>query len=148
MGLKKAHALIKKFKCYDKVVKHLKFSGIAVPPLYEESFRKAIMTFQHQRVYDPVTKDTVYLSELSGNIDEDLDFLGPYPYYLAFEFYISVHFVLSSGDIDPFTNSLIQEECVKEGPILDGTYDLKSFKSGAASKKLDLPAQKNLLTNY
>ncbi|PWA98234.1 5'-3' exonuclease, C-terminal domain-containing protein [Artemisia annua] len=141
MGLKKAHALIKKFKCYNKVVKHLKFSGIAVPPLYEESFRKAIMTFQHQRVYDPVTEDIVYLSELSGNIDEDLDFLGPpIPQILAKG--------IASGDIDPFTNSPIQGECVEEGPIHDGTYNLKSFKSGAASKKLDLPAQKNLLTNY
>ena len=56
------------------------------------------MTFQHQRVYDPVTEDIVYLSELSGDIDEDLDFLGPYPYSttLTFEFYISVHFVVCS----------------------------------------------------
>ncbi|KAM1455432.1 hypothetical protein TB2_004637 [Malus domestica] len=49
MGLKRAHALIKKFTSYDKVIKHLKYSTASVPPLYEESFKKAILTFQHQR---------------------------------------------------------------------------------------------------
>ncbi|XP_024993267.1 exonuclease 1 [Cynara cardunculus var. scolymus] len=141
MGLKKANALIKKFKSYDKVIKHLKFSGIAVPLLYEESFRKAIMTFQHQRVYDPLTEDIVHLSDLSDNIDEDLDFLGPLiPQNLAKG--------IASGDIDPFTKLPIQGESVKAEPLLDGIYNLKSFKSGDANKRLDLPAQKNLLTNY
>lgn len=38
------------------------------------------MTFRHQRVYDPVSEDIVHLSEPTGIIDEDLDFLGPYPF--------------------------------------------------------------------
>ncbi|CAI9292887.1 unnamed protein product [Lactuca saligna] len=145
MGLKKAHALIKKFKTHEKVIKHLKFSGIVVPPLYEESFRRAILTFLHQRVYDPITEDIVHLSDLPDNIDEDLDFLGPYPYLAIFSYEIYL-----SGDIDPFTKLSIQGECVKVKPvhILDKTYDLKSFKSGDTVKKLDLPAQKNLVTNY
>ncbi|XP_076888189.1 exonuclease 1-like [Bidens hawaiensis] len=136
MGLKRAHALIKKFKSYDKVIKHLKFSGIIVPPVYEESFRKAIMTFQHQRVYDPVTEDIVYLSNFSDNIEEDLDFLGPLiPQKLAKG--------IASGDINPFTKLPILG-----ASVLDETYNLKSFKPEAANKKLDLPAQNNLLTNY
>ncbi|KAM0071524.1 putative exodeoxyribonuclease I [Helianthus debilis subsp. tardiflorus] len=141
MGLKKAHALIKKLKSYDKVIKHLKFSGIIVPPSYEESFRKAIMTFQHQRVYDPVLEDIVYLSNFSDNIDEDLEFLGPS---------ISQNLAkgIASGDVNPLTKLPIQGDCVKEGPVLDGTYNLKSFKPEGSNKKLDLPAQKNLLTNY
>ncbi|KAJ1426192.1 XPG/Rad2 endonuclease [Sesbania bispinosa] len=49
MGLKKAHASIKRFKSYDKVLKHLRYNGVSVPPFYEESFRKAILTFQYQR---------------------------------------------------------------------------------------------------
>ncbi|KAB1221463.1 Exonuclease 1 [Morella rubra] len=79
MGLKRAHALIKKFKSYDKVIKHLRYSTVSVPPLYEESFKKAILTFQHQRVYDPVNEDIVHLSDISDNIGDELDFLGPYP---------------------------------------------------------------------
>ncbi|KAK4845248.1 hypothetical protein QYF36_002789 [Acer negundo] len=57
MGLKRAHALISKFKSYEKVIKHLKYSTVSVPPLYEESFKKAVLTFQHQRLnIDPFTQ--------------------------------------------------------------------------------------------
>lgn len=56
------------------------YNSVAVTPLYEESFKKAILTFLHQRVYDPVTEDIVHLSEPSDNINDNLDFLGPYPY--------------------------------------------------------------------
>ncbi|KAC9404459.1 hypothetical protein E3N88_45898 [Mikania micrantha] len=150
MGLKKAHALLKKFKSYDKVIKHLKFSGIIVPPIYEESFRKAILTFQHQRVYDPVTEDIVYLSNFSDDIDEDLDFLGPYPCITIMYTLLpqSLAKGIASGDIDPFIKLPIQVERVDEVHLLDATYNLKSFKSGGTNKKLDLPAQKNLVTNY
>lgn len=96
MGLKKAHALIKKFKSYDKVIKHLRYNTAAVSPMYEESFRKAIMTFQHQRVYDLMTEDLVHLSELSDCGSQDLDFLGPLiPTEVAQG--------IAKGDIDPFT---------------------------------------------
>ncbi|KAE9461962.1 hypothetical protein C3L33_06121, partial [Rhododendron williamsianum] len=76
MGLKKAHALMKKFGSYDKVIKHLKYSTVAVPPSYEDSFRKAMMTFQHQRVYDPMVEDIAHLSDLPDDVGDDLDFLG------------------------------------------------------------------------
>ncbi|CAI0452054.1 unnamed protein product [Linum tenue] len=79
MGLKRAHALISKFKSYEKVIKHLRYSTVTVPPLYEELFRKAILTFQHQRVYDPVAEDIVHLSDIPESQDGDADFLGPYP---------------------------------------------------------------------
>lgn len=61
------------------MIKHLKYSTVSVPPSYEESFQKAIWTFQHQRVYDPIIEDIVHLSDLSDKIGDDLDFLGPYP---------------------------------------------------------------------
>ncbi|KAK9223999.1 hypothetical protein WN944_012448 [Citrus x changshan-huyou] len=97
MGLKRAHALISKFKSYDKVIKHLKYSTVSVPPFYEESFRKAVLTFQHQRVYDPKTEDI----EVSDNS----------------------HLVVGQNS------------------------HLKNFKPESERKKLDLPVQKNLLTN-
>nr|ABY56082.1 exonuclease [Cucumis sativus] len=87
MGLKRAHALIKKFLSYEKVIRHLRYSTVAVPHLYEESFKKAILTFQHQRVYDPITEDIVHLSQISDHIEDDLDFLGPYPFcWITFHF--------------------------------------------------------------
>ncbi|XP_057949095.1 exonuclease 1 [Malania oleifera] len=141
MGLKRAHALIKKFKSYDKVIKHLRYSIASVPPLYEESFKKAIWTFQHQRVYDPITEDIVHLSDLSDDSGDDLDFLGPLlPQHIAKG--------IAKGDLDPFTKMLFQGQNVTTGVVLDQAYQLESFKPESERKKLDLPVQKNLLTNY
>ncbi|XP_062080995.1 exonuclease 1-like [Humulus lupulus] len=80
MGLKRARALIKRFTTYNQVIKHLRYSISSVPPLYEESFKKALLTFQHQRVYDTITEKIVHLSDISENIEDDGDFLGPYPF--------------------------------------------------------------------
>nr|XP_025885131.1 exonuclease 1 isoform X2 [Solanum lycopersicum] len=141
MGLKKAHALIKKFKSYDKVIKHLRYNTAAVSPMYEESFRKAIMTFQHQRVYDLMTEDLVHLSELSDLGSQDLDFLGPLiPTEVAQG--------IAKGDIDPFTMMPFQKECNAAELVDSRTYELNDFKVEGERRKLDLPAQKNLLTNY
>ncbi|KAK3011297.1 hypothetical protein RJ639_011472 [Escallonia herrerae] len=164
MGLKKSYTLINKFRSYDKVFKHLKYSGIAVSPLYEESFKKALLTFQHQRVFDPVTEDIVHLSDLSDQSGEDLDFLGPYPWTLARQCFIKILHVYSltsdtsiprhiakgiaRGDLDPITKMPFQEESARAGLVLDGNCQLNNFKPECDRKKLDLPAQKNLLTNY
>lgn len=66
-----------------QVIKHLKYSTVAVPPSYEDSFRKAMMTFQHQRVYDPMVEDIAHLSNLPDDVSDDLDFLGPYPWFIT-----------------------------------------------------------------
>lgn len=64
--------------CFQ-VIKHLKYSTVSVPPLYEESFKRALLTFKHQRVYDPNTEDIIHLSDISDYLGEDSDFVGPYP---------------------------------------------------------------------
>ncbi|XP_042483838.1 exonuclease 1 isoform X2 [Macadamia integrifolia] len=140
MGLKKAHALIRKFKSYEKVIKHLRYNTASVPPLYEDLVKKAILTFQHQRVYDPRLQDMVHLSEIPNNLGDDLHFLGPLmPQDMAKG--------IAEGDLDPLTKMPFQE-IVRVGLVLDKTYLLKNFKSDCERRKLDLPAQKNVLTNY
>ncbi|XVE88292.1 hypothetical protein DITRI_Ditri19aG0058100 [Diplodiscus trichospermus] len=126
MGLRRAHALIKKFKSYAKVIKHLRYSTVSVPPLYEESFKKAILTFQHQRVYDPITEDIVHLSDIPGNIAQGI----------------------ARGDLDPFTQMPFQSVSDSYELVLDKNLQPNSFKPESERKKLDLPVQKNLLTNY
>ncbi|KAH0696919.1 hypothetical protein KY290_014338 [Solanum tuberosum] len=167
MGLKKAHALIKRFKSYDKVIKHLRYNTAAVSPMYEESFRKAIMTFQHQRVYDLMTKDLVHLSELSDCGSQDLDFLGPYPYIFIYDatlMLVRINLLyygwrrtliptevaqgIAKGDVDPFTMIPFQKECNAAELVDSRTYELNDFKVEGERRKRDLPAQKNLLTNY
>uniref|UniRef100_A0A7N0U2B7 XPG-I domain-containing protein n=1 Tax=Kalanchoe fedtschenkoi TaxID=63787 RepID=A0A7N0U2B7_KALFE len=141
MGLKKAHALIKKFKSYDKAIKHLKYSNVTIPPMYEESFKKAVLTFQYQRVYDPNIEDIVHLTDLPDRMDDDLDFLGPLmPQHVAKG--------VAEGDLDPFTKLSFQGRTVdtSEGP--QRTYKINGFKPEGEKKRLQLPRQRNLLTNY
>ncbi|CAN6683569.1 unnamed protein product [Malus baccata var. baccata] len=54
---------------HQKVIKHTKYSTASVPPLFEESFKKAILTFQHQRVHGSVSQDIVYLSDYCIFVD-------------------------------------------------------------------------------
>nr|TKS08461.1 exonuclease 1 [Populus alba] len=119
MGLKRAHALITKFKSYDKVIKHLRYSTVSVPPLYEESFKKAILTFRHQRVYDPTMKDIIATGIARG----DLDPFTQMPFQLQGE---------SSSSV----------------PVPNVTPKCKNYKLESGKKRLDLPVQKNLLTKY
>ncbi|XP_010499473.1 PREDICTED: exonuclease 1 [Camelina sativa] len=141
MGLKRAHALITKFKSYDRVIKHLKYSTVSVPPGYEESFKRALLTFKHQRVYDPKTEDIMHLSGFSDNLGEDSDFVGPLmPQDIAKG--------IALGQLDPFTQLPFQAESVTPKLTVDDMSRPKSFKPEILKKKLDLPVQKNLLTKY
>ncbi|CAN8290820.1 unnamed protein product [Cochlearia groenlandica] len=130
MGLKRAHTLITKFKSYDRVIKHLKYSTVSVPPLYEESFKKAMLTFKHQRVYDPKTEDLTHLSDLSEDLGDNSDF------------------GIALGQLDPFTQLPFQAESVTPKLAADDTTRPKSFRPENLKRKLDLPVQKNLLTKY
>ncbi|KAK6917272.1 XPG-I domain [Dillenia turbinata] len=155
MGLKRAHALIKKYGSYDRVIKHLKFNGISIPPLYEELFKKAVLTFQHQRVYDPQIEDIRNMTDISNAMGDDLDFLGPYPsspvpISLTYCTFLPPHLAkgIAEGNLDPFTKEPFQGSNACGGVVLPETCQLKNYQPESEKKKLDLPVQKNLLTNY
>ncbi|XP_073108238.1 exonuclease 1 isoform X2 [Elaeis guineensis] len=141
MGVKRAHALVQKLKNYEKVIKHLRYSAVSVPPLYEETFKKAIWAFQHQRVYDPVKEDIVHVLDVPHDLGEDLDFLGPWlPQNVAKG--------IAQGDLDPLTKMPFQGNTTCTRSILDGKYSMKESAPANGRKRIDLPVQKNLLTNY
>ncbi len=51
--------------------------GVSIPANYVENFRHAYLTFQHQRVFDPVLEAVVPLKPLPPELEEgDSDFLG------------------------------------------------------------------------
>ncbi|KAK9088246.1 hypothetical protein Scep_027328 [Stephania cephalantha] len=141
MGLKRAHALIRRFRSYSKVIKHLRYNTSSVPPLYEESFKKALWTFQYQRVYDSTKEDIVHLADVPEDLGHDLDFLGPL---------IPQDTVkgIARGELDPITKLPFKVENVHNGPVLHRMYSDKNFQSEMRQNKLDLPAKKNVLTNY
>ena len=50
-----------------------------MPPQYEHHFRRTLLLFLHQRVWDPRTKALVHLRPLGlkGVAEGNLDYLGP-----------------------------------------------------------------------
>lgn len=134
MGLKRAHGLIRRFRNYHKVIKHLKYNGVSVPSSYEDMFTRAVLTFRHQWVYDPVLEDIVHLTPLASDIELSLDFLGP-------AISQKLGQAIARGEVDPIT-----------GVPFESKLNLVSSKAtgsnGARKRQLDLPIQKNLLTNY
>ncbi|XP_078442177.1 5'-3' exonuclease family protein isoform X2 [Wolffia australiana] len=140
MGLKRAHTLIQKFRSYDKVIKHLRYSGVSVPPLYEENFKKAIWTFRHQRVYHPQLEDIVHLSAPPDLVD-DVDFLGP-------PLHQNIVKGIAEGDIDPLTKLPFEGEIIHATFAPKKPYSLIENKRTSEKKRLDLPVIKNVLTNY
>ncbi|XP_062207052.1 exonuclease 1-like isoform X2 [Phragmites australis] len=142
MGVKRAHALIQKLKCHEKVIKHLRYSAVSVPPHYEENFKRAIWAFKFQRVYDPATEDIVHLSSVPHDISEDLEFLGPWlPQNVAKG--------IALGNIDPLTMEPFEAKPDCSAPAVDNVYPTReSIVPSNGRKRLDLPVQKNILTNY
>ncbi|ONM37426.1 Exonuclease 1 [Zea mays] len=142
MGVKRAHALIQKLKCHEKVIKHLRYGAVSVPPQYEEDFKKAIWAFKFQRVYDPATEDIIHLSSVPQSLIEDLEFLGPWlPQNIAKG--------IALGNIDPLTKEPfeINPEC--SAPSVHKVCPTREpIAPSNGRKKLDLPVQKNILTNY
>ena len=82
IGLKTAYRYISTYQTPERTLHAIKTSGdFAVPSDYEENFIMADMTFKHQRVYDPVTKQIVSLSpipdsQMLGASLRNFDFLG------------------------------------------------------------------------
>lgn len=81
MGLKKAHALLRRCKTIEKSLQIVRFDGnMKVPQDYAMEFRRAELTFEHQRVFDPRGEDGGQLSFLNplpeGVNDTDMPFIG------------------------------------------------------------------------
>lgn len=80
-GIKKAHGLMLRFRSFERVCRQLRMEGKDVPIGYEERFRRALLTFRHQRVFDIVTGALTHVEPIEGASDampEDISFLGPY----------------------------------------------------------------------
>ena len=52
--------------------------GVAVPNDYDAGFERAVLTFRHQRVFDPRSQTIVSLTPLPPErVEDDVAFLGP-----------------------------------------------------------------------
>lgn len=64
IGIKKAHAHIRRTRHIQRAIRGLKFDGIRVPPEYEKKVQRALWTFKYQRVYCPRRQRVVHLNDL------------------------------------------------------------------------------------
>ena len=77
MGLKTAYRLVRKHKDIETILRVLSFDGTyRIPSGYLEDFKRAELTFLHQRVFDPTEKRLLHGIPLSSSQVKNLDFVG------------------------------------------------------------------------
>ncbi|MCJ1461888.1 Rad2 nuclease [Pseudocyphellaria aurata] len=78
MGLKTAYRLVRKYKTIERILQNLAFNNKhQIPAGYLELFRKANLTFLHQRVFCPTLNNIVMMTSLEGDQQpEDFTFIG------------------------------------------------------------------------
>ncbi|WAR52720.1 hypothetical protein PtB15_2B145 [Puccinia triticina] len=65
LGIKKAYDLIRRHQTAERAIKATRLDGkLPVPLKYEQAFREAELTFEHQFVYDPTTRTMIPLNPL------------------------------------------------------------------------------------
>lgn len=84
MGLKTAQRLLRRYKTYDKVLRHVRMenTSMKIPSGYEMEFRQADLTFLYARVFDPRSKTMAHLNPIPDDLKdlmqtEEYHFLGP-----------------------------------------------------------------------
>lgn len=78
MGLKTAYRLVRKYKTIERILQNLAFDNKhKIPAGYLELFRRANLTFLHQRVFCPTLNNIVMMTSLQGDQEpEDFTFIG------------------------------------------------------------------------
>ncbi|KAJ1022631.1 hypothetical protein NDA18_004973 [Ustilago nuda] len=125
MGLKNAHRLLRRHKTVDKVLQVVRLEGkMRIPPTYASEFRKAELTFVHQRVFDPTSSKVVTLTPLpSGTHDDMLPFIGA---HIEDEMARAI----ADGIIDPITRERILDRVPRLGMRCSSASNLTASSSG------------------
>lgn len=102
MGLKTAYRLVRKHKTIEKILRMLQFDGqYVIPTGYLEDFRKAELTFLHQRVFCPDVNKVVMATNIGIELEpEDFAFIGK-----DVESHIALG--VARGDLHPMTKTPI-----------------------------------------
>lgn len=129
MGLKTAYKLMRKYKSANKVIDFVRLEGkLDVPATYMDDFKRAELTFRHQRVFDPVRQCLTHLHPLpQGMTADDLPFIGE---ELELEYARGV----ARGDIDPLTKLRVVD-LVQGGVAADGHVSPAFEKTATAQGK-------------
>ncbi|EEP81330.1 predicted protein [Uncinocarpus reesii 1704] len=102
LGLKTSYRNLRKYKTVERVVKMVQYGGqTRVPSNYLEEFRRAELTFLHQRVFCPRARKLVTLNPLPHHIQGELPFIGS---DIGSEIAIGI----ACGELDPITKKPIE----------------------------------------
>ena len=105
MGLKTAHSYMRRYRDVEKLLRAVQLEGKRkVPPGYLEAFKRADMTFLHQRVFCPMKERIVMANDPSPQVtidDEILCYIGP-------EVEADIARLVACGHLDPMTKKPIQ----------------------------------------
>nr|GFB78379.1 exonuclease 1 [Tanacetum cinerariifolium] len=63
VGFRRARDLVLEHKDHSKAIAHLRATNPNIPGSYEQSYKKAVMTFKHHVVYDPELETATYVHE-------------------------------------------------------------------------------------
>ena len=143
LGIKTAITMMKEYgdghKIIDACLQDPKFT---VPDNYKADFDRAVLTFKHQRVYDPIRKDLVCLEPTNS----DDPCIGP----LIDKETLSL---IVTGKISPFHDKIIdpdeepkEEKIEMGGQIPPDNYNHIAPKE-AKKENVEMRRQ-NLLDNY
>jgi len=77
MGLKTALKMVKKYHDPMRVVRACRLDGnTSIPDDYEERFRQAMLTFDHQQVFDPISDKPCPLTPIPEGTTWKMNFVS------------------------------------------------------------------------
>ena len=113
MGLRTAYRLMRKHRDIEKLLRAVRFEGkMSIPNGYLEAFKRADMTFLHQRVFCPLQDQMVMANDPEPHApidDEVLVYIGP-------EIEADIARRVARGEIDPITKKPIEVVHVPSKP--------------------------------
>lgn len=140
VGIVKAFRLVKRMGTMKKCIMSLKLEGkISVPVGFEQEYEKADISFQYQRVFNPVTNEMATLNDIPDSLldhEHLLECIGPLHD-------IEIHRGIARGDLDPLTKetlltreaSLSQlKQLVSRDPPLQARTARRSYTSPPVAK--------------
>lgn len=120
MGLKTAYQLVRKYKSIEQIVRNLAFSKrFQIPAGYQESFRRADLTFLHQRVFCPIVNNIVMMASFGpGPEPEDFNFIGG-----DLDQHVAIG--VSKGELHPMTKKPMAVKSVSLNASLTSSKELQ-----------------------
>lgn len=150
IGLISAIKLIKKHQCYKKAILEIGIKKV-VPKDYENEFQRALITFEEQIVFDPISKTRIHLSGKTKVNNDYYIFLGRIDKENVLEFSKGDHLFVKNKveekeipvrGIEEELNQIIKDN--RKGDVLLSNKDKSSILFKKANKKviIDKPEKK------